>query len=444
MCPHFTKRRLALHIVKKLQERGYSAYFAGGCVRDALMERKPQDYDIVTAAKVADIRKIFKRTVSVGAHFGVVLVVENGIPFEVATLRGSEGGKSSCDPYLDALKRDFTINGMLYDPIKRKVLDFVGGREDIHRKIVRVIGEPAQRLKEDRLRLLRAVRLAVNLGFRIERRTSETIRTMSGQLARVSKERIRDELIKIMTGPNPYRGVALMDSLGLLHAVLPEVTRFKGVQQPEEFHPEGDVFTHTLLMLKRLKNASEVLAFSALLHDVGKPDAYRLAERIRFDGHDRIGEILGKDILTRLRFPTKLIKSIVGCVGNHINLLNAPKMKEATLKRLMMKDTFEYELELHRIDSLASHGDLALWKFLKQRYREFGDEPVKPRPLLNGHELMEMGFLQGPVIGRIQKELVDMQLENRITTKAQARSWVRKSFELEQVGVCDTIKSWKS
>lgn len=421
---------MAVEIVKKLQGRGFQAYFAGGCVRDLVMRRTPQDYDIATEATPAEVSRLFTRTIPVGRRFGIVLVVENRIPFEVATFRGEKSKEFSPRPEADVKKRDFTINGLLYDPVRRKVFDYLGGRKDIEKKIIRFIGDPEERIREDSLRLIRAVRLAVGLGFTIEKRSYQAIRRMSVRIRRVSKERIRDELAGILTAPDPYRGFRLLDDTGLLSVILPEVERMKGVMQPEEFHPEGDVFTHTLLMLKGLKKSSLVLALGVLLHDVGKPQTFAVRERIRFNGHDRIGAELAKKIMKRLRFPNTEITKVAACIENHIRILNAPRMREATLQRLFLRETFVDELELHRLDCLASHRDLKVWRFLKKKFIDFKKKPAEEKPLLSGNDLLRMGFAEGPVIGRIHRELLDLQLEGKLRTRAEARQWVRKHREM--------------
>ncbi len=422
------KRKLAIEIIRTLRRNNFRAYFAGGCVRDMVMQKTPCDYDIATDASPGQIRESFKKTVFVGAQFGTVLVIKNGISFEVTTFRGKKRNEFSGNPKTDALNRDFTVNGLLYDPLGRLVIDYCGGRIDIKKKLIRCIGNPFKCFKQDRLRPLRAIRQACGLGFRIEEKTFEAVKKFKNEITKVSKERLRGELVEIMTGQNPYLGMKLLDETGLSSVLLPEVEGLKGVQQPPKFHPEGDVFTHTMLLIKNLKCADIILSFACLLHDVGKPSTYTKTDRIRFNGHDKAGARLAEQILKRLRFSNEEVRKIAYCIDNHMRIMNAMKMREATLKKMFLKDTFETELKLHRLDCIASHNDLKIYKFLKRKYREFKKRPILPRPLLNGHEIMAMGFREGPVIGRIQKGLIDLQLERKIKTKNKAREWVSKKW----------------
>ncbi|MFH1848123.1 MAG: CCA tRNA nucleotidyltransferase [Candidatus Omnitrophota bacterium] len=423
------KEKLALDILKALRRRGFQAYFVGGCVRDMVLRKSPADYDIATDARPARVKKIFKNTVSVGAAFNTVLVIKDNVPVEVSTFRAGEKAKFSGDAKTDALNRDFTINALLYDPAKKKYLDFAGGIEDIKNKIIRPPGSPARCIAQDRLRALRAIRFAANLGFSIEKNTINEILKLKAGILKVSKERIRNELALILTGPNPYLGFRLMDEAGMLAHILPEVEAMKGVKQPEQYHPEGDVFTHTMLMLKELKNSGLILALSVLLHDVGKPPTFTRTDRIRFNGHDKMGARMAEVILKRLRFSNDEIRQVARCIDNHMRLMHSVKMREAKLKRLFLEPTFEAELELHRIDCAASHGDMTIYKFLKRKYTAFKKRPIKPRPILGGDELIKMGFAEGPIIGKIHREMVDMQLERRLRSKKQAKAWVGKSYK---------------
>jgi len=422
------KKKLALEIINTLRKNGFQAYLAGGCVRDMVMKKTPGDYDIATDAAPGQLKKIFKKTVFVGAQFGTVLVVKNGVAMQVTTFRGNNIREFSKDPVTDASNRDFTINGLLYDPVKKGILDYVGGRADIKKRLIRCIRDPHTCFGQDKLRILRAVRFSSVLNFRIDKKTLEAVKKFSPQISEASRERIRDELIKILTGERPYLGMDLLDKTGLIAVILPEIEALKGVEQPPKFHPEGDVFTHTMLLMKGLKNADTALAFACLLHDVGKPATYKKADRIRFNGHDKVGAGIAEEVLKRLRFSNDEIRKVAYCVDNHMRIMNAMKMREATLKRMFLKDTFETELELHRLDCMASHGDLRIYKFLKRKYRAFKKKPIAPQPVLNGHEIMAMGFNQGPVIGKIQKEMVALQLEGKIRSKDKAREWVRKRW----------------
>ncbi len=420
-----TKRRPAEAIVRRLQTKDRQAYFAGGCVRDLVMRRKPKDYDVVTDAVPAEISRLFRRTIPVGRRFGMVLVIEHGIPIEVSTFRGARAGGFSRSPEADVRKRDFTVNGLLYDPVRREIFDYVGGREDIRRKTIRFIGDPDERVGEDGLRLIRAVRLAAELGFEIEKKSHAVLRRRAGEISRVSRERVRDELVKILTGPAPARAFRMLDDTGLLPVILPEVAAMKGVKQPEEFHPEGDVFTHTLLMLDRLAGSSPTLALAVLLHDVGKPATFSVSDRIRFDGHDRRGAEMTKEIMKRLRFSNAETNRVVAGVENHMRVLNALRMRPATRERMFLRETFLEELELHRLDCLASHGDLSVWRFLKRRYGEFRKRPPPVKPLLNGHDLIGLGWREGPGIGRVLCRLLELQLAGKLKTKDEARRWVK-------------------
>lgn len=431
-----SKKKLALEIVRALRKNGHTAYFVGGCVRDLLLKKKPKDFDIATDALPETVKSIFPKTVPVGAQFGVMLVVQDGQPFEVATFRADKGYRDSRRPTgvrftnarEDALRRDFTVNGLFYDPLSRETLDWVGGRKDLRRKIIRAIGDPRRRFTEDKLRMLRAVRFAGALGFKIESKTLAAIKRQAKGISRISQERIRDELVKMFTGPRPALALTLLDKTGLLKEVLPEVHRMKGVSQPRAFHPEGDVFVHTKLLLKRLKAAPTVLAFGCLLHDVGKPATFKRADRIRFNGHDRVGARIAERILERLRFSNELKEKITACVEGHMRFKDVKAMRESTLKRFFQRDTFETELEQHRLDCLASHGDLSNWRFLKEKLKKLTRAQIKPEPLVNGHDLLKLGFAEGPLIGKILKSVEEAQLEGNLTAKEQALEWVITSF----------------
>jgi putative nucleotidyltransferase with HDIG domain len=397
---------------------------------------EPHDIDIATDATPERLQQLFPKTIPVGAQFGVVLVLENDHQFEVATFRRDEAYVDGRRPSAvrfgsaeeDAQRRDFTINGLFYDPMTEQVIDFVGGRADIERKIVRTIGEPQQRFSEDKLRLLRCVRFASNLGFEIEPATLAAVKEMAGQIHVVSAERIRDELIKIFTRPNAGRGLELLDETGLLKEILPEISAMKGVEQPPEFHPEGDVFLHTKLMLSSLPlNPSVVLAFAVLLHDVGKPATFeRAPDRIRFNEHDRVGAEMAEKILRRLRFSNEQIEQIVLCVREHMRLQHVQEMRPAKLKRILARETFPVELELHRIDCEASHRNLDNYEFLKAKAAELPAEVVKPAPLLTGHDLLALGLKPGPMVGKILREVEELQLEERLKSREEALAHVRQ------------------
>jgi poly(A) polymerase len=433
-----TKKEYALQIVQKLRESGYEALFAGGCVRDMVMAKEPHDFDIATSAKPDEVMKLFTRTVPVGAQFGVVLVLLEEYQFEVATFRSdsdyADGRRPTEVKFTssreDVQRRDFTVNGLLYDPITDKVIDYVGGMTDIQKRIVRTIGDAHKRFSEDKLRLLRAVRFASNLGFEIDSDTFDVLKKLAPLITVVSAERIRDELIKIFIGENPGRGLELLDQSGLLRVVLPEVEAMKGVEQPPEFHPEGDVYVHTKMLMDFLKNADLVLAFGSLFHDVGKPPTKTVSDRIRFNNHQTVGARMTEKILKRLRFSNREIEDIVSCVENHMRFKDVQQMREAKLKRFMGRPTFLTELELHRIDCLSSHGILANWEFLKVKYEEFQKEEPRPEPLLTGHDLIQMGFKPGPRFKEILTAVEDAFLEKKLLTPEEAKAWVKEKYTL--------------
>lgn len=431
------KKEQALEIIRILKGKGYEAYFAGGCVRDMVMEKEPHDYDIATSALPEEVMTIFSRTVPVGAQFGVVLVLTDENQFEVATFRSDVGYTDGRRPTKvrftssreDVLRRDFTVNGLLYDTEKDKMIDYVDGVKDIHQKLIRTIGDPYKRFEEDKLRLIRAVRFSANLNFEIEEQTFKTLTEYASQIQVVSAERIRDELVKIFTGAYPSRGLELLDRSGLLKIILPEVEAMKGVEQPPEFHPEGDVFIHTKMMLDQLKNADLVLAFSCLLHDVGKPLTQSFKDRIRFNDHENVGGRMTEKILRRLRFSNHDIEQIVDCVANHMRFKDVQRMREARLKRMMAKPTFLAELEMHRLDCMASHGIICNWEFLKKKYEEFEKEPPPAKPLITGKDLIEMGYVPGPKFKEILTAAEDAYLEKRLSNLDEAKNWVNENFK---------------
>ncbi len=431
------KKKLALQIVETLTKKGYEAFFVGGCVRDLLLKKTPKDFDVATNATPKVVSSIFPKTVAVGAKFGVMVVIMDGVNFEVATFRADKGYQDGRHPTgvrftnakEDALRRDFTANGIFYDPLKRQVLDWVDGEKDLKKGIIRAIGEPKRRFTEDKLRMLRAVRFASVLGFKIEPKTFKAIKQFAPKIHEVSQERVRDELIKMFTGPAPGMAFSLLDKTDLLKEVLPEIHRMKGVQQPKAFHPEGDVFVHTKLLMEQLKSPSIVLAFGCLLHDVGKPDTYRRLDRIRFNGHDRVGAQITEKMLERLRFSNDLKDKIVACVEGHMRFKDVKQMRESTLKRFLQRETFDTELEQHRIDCLASHGDLSNWRFLKKKIKLLSREEIKPKPLLSGKDLLELGYSEGPLIGKMLRAVEEAQLERILTGKEQAIDWIKENFK---------------
>jgi len=431
-------RQLAENIIQRLRRAGHQAWLVGGCVRDLLLGREPEDYDVATDAPPDEVRALFGNARLVGAHFGVVLVAQGEAEVEVATLRTDhcyrDGRRPSAvsfetDPRRDVERRDFTINGLLLDPTTGEVLDFVGGREDLAAGLIRAIGDPDRRFAEDHLRMLRAVRFAAGLGFRIEPQTQEAIRRHREQIRRISPERIRDELIRILTQGGARRGLELMDETGLLEIILPEVAAMKGVPQPVEFHPEGDVWTHVLLMLEMMQNPSVTLALGVLLHDVGKPPTYRLAERIRFDEHDQVGARLAVEIMTRLRFAGEQIRRVEALVQHHLRWRHVQQMRESKLKRFLALEHFDEHMELHRLDCLASHRNLDNYYFVARKLAETPPEALKPKRLLTGHDLIRAGFQPGPAFSEILREVEDAQLESQIRTPEEALAFVLARFE---------------
>ena len=432
------KERIAVGMVRRMRERGYDAYFVGGCVRDMLMGREQHEYDIATSARPEEVSALFHRVVPVGKQFGVMLVIEEGHAFHVATFRSDmeyrDGRKPTGVVFSsareDVLRRDFTVNGLLYDPLEGHLHDFVEGERDIRGKLIRTIGEPRRRFAEDKLRLLRAVRFSSTLGFEIEGETLRAIKELATEIGVVSQERIRDELVKIMIGPRAGSGLDLLDETGLLEVILPEVYAMKGVKQPERFHPEGDVFEHTKQMLNRMEGPSVVLAFAVLLHDVGKPPTFVVRDRIRFPKHQTVGAKLARDVCDRLRFPGHVRDRIAACVENHMIFLDAGRMRESTIKRLINRPTFEDELELHRLDCLASDLDLSAWEYLVRKREEYSREEISPAPLITGRDLLSCGYPEGRLIGEILIAVEEMQLEDRLKSREEVLEWVRKRWPL--------------
>ncbi|HTW46207.1 MAG TPA: CCA tRNA nucleotidyltransferase [Acidobacteriaceae bacterium] len=432
----------AEEIVERLRAEGYEAYFAGGCVRDLLLHHEPADFDVATNAHPDAVLKMFPRTFAVGAHFGVVLVADEvdgrEIVTEVATFRSDEAYTDGRRPESvkfsesaeeDVVRRDFTINGMLLDPQTGTVLDYVGGRADLASKLIRAIGDPVQRLEEDKLRMLRAVRFAARFDFEIEPRTEAAVRELAATIHQVSRERIRDEMTRMLTEGRARRAFELLDRTGLLKEVLPEIDRLHGVEQPPEFHPEGDVWAHTMMLLEQLPaGVSATLAWGALLHDVGKPATFQPGPgRIRFNGHVEVGMRIAEDIGRRLRFSNEELTQIVALVENHMRFGDVERMKASTLKRFFRLNQFEQHLALHRMDCLASHRDLTLYNFAKAKYEETPSEEVRPALLLTGRDLIAAGYKPGPEFKRLLALAEDAQLEGRIRTKQEALALVAES-----------------
>ena len=432
----------AREICSRLRGRGHIAYFAGGCVRDMVRGCAPKDIDIVTDARPEQVQRIFPRTHAVGAHFGVVVVIENEFQFEVATFRSDDvyldGRRPTAvhfsSPEEDAKRRDFTINGMFFDPENDTVIDFVGGRADIEAKLIRAIGEPPQRFTEDRLRLLRAVRFATTLDFQIEQKTWNAVVANAAAITQISAERIRDELVRIFLSPHRLRGWDLLDASGLLRAIIPEIEAMKGCAQPPQFHPEGDVFQHTRLMLELLpEKVSVPLVFSVLLHDVAKPPTASVDEagRIRFNAHDRVGAEMTEQIMERLRFSRAEIDATVEMVRQHMVFKDVPRMRLAKLKRFMARPTFDDELELHRVDCASSHAMLDNYDFLIRKKEEFANVPIIPPPLVTGDDLIGLGMKPGPKFGEILEAVETRQLEGTLKSREEALDWLKQEYSVE-------------
>jgi putative nucleotidyltransferase with HDIG domain len=433
----FTSEQLAHGVVRRLRAAGHKAWLVGGCVRDLLLGRAPKDFDVAKDARPDVVTELFHRSEQVGAHFGVVLVREETAQVEVATFRSdhlyTDGRRPErvhfeTDPRQDVLRRDFTINALLLDPDTGEVLDYVCGRSDLDKGIVRAIGNPEIRFREDHLRLLRAVRFAARLNFRIEPATMAAMQTLHSLILKTSAERVRDELIRILTEGGARYGFELLDQSGLLSDLLPEVAAMKGVEQPPEFHPEGDVWVHTLLLLDKLRDPTPTLALGALLHDVGKPPTFRVAERIRFDGHVEEGVKLAHEILNRLRFSHEQTEQVEALVANHMRFGDANKMKESTLKRFLRLPKFDEHLELHRLDVLSSNGLLGNYNLVKHRLQNMPVEELKPKPLLGGNDLIAAGYVPGPRFSEMLAAAEDAQLEGRIHTREEALELVRQQF----------------
>lgn len=429
--------KLAKQIVEKLKQHSFEAVIAGGWVRDKLLGAQSSDIDIATNATPQEVEKIFPKTIPVGKAFGVMIVVLEGEQFEVATFRtdsdSSDGRRPDSVTFSsmkeDAERRDLTINGLFFDPLTENVHDFVGGQQDIEDGVIRFIGNPSQRIAEDKLRILRAVRFAARMDFKIESATLEALKKHCGEVVTVSAERIGEELLKMLRLENADKAFLLLKETGILKHVLPEISAMVGVEQSPEHHPEGDVFVHTMLALKHLpENATDELRMAALLHDVGKPVVTKFERgRWRFDGHEITGAEMTDEILSRLRFSNEFIKRVSALVANHMKFIHVKQMRVAKLKRFVRQDHFEEHKALHKVDSLASHGDLSSLEFLETL--EFPPETIKPKPLINGHDLIKLGLKPGPKFKEILVEFEDAQLEGRITTREEALKMLEKALK---------------
>jgi len=455
-------------IVERLQRAGFSAFWVGGCVRDFLLGREPQDFDIATDAKPEQVEKLFKRTIAIGKKFGVMVVVEGKQQFQVATFRAESDYQDGRRPEkvvfasaeADAQRRDFTVNGLFYDPLMEKIHDWVGGEKDLRAKIIRTIGAPKERFAEDHLRLLRAVRFAAQLDFKIEPKTFAAIQSLAPKIKGISAERIRDELIKLFAPPKlgapascrrvaasrivelaggtpalpgAVRGLDLLRDSGLLEHILPEVTATISCEQSPDYHPEGSVFNHIRLMLSQLPaNASKSLPWAVLFHDIAKPltmERDAITGAIHFYGHDKIGAVMAEKILERLRFPRKQIDEIAVCVKHHMQFKDVPQMRKATLRRLLLRETFPLELELHRLDCLGSHGSLEVYNFLLEHAEELKKKPALRPPLLTGKDLIALGMKPGPAMGALLYEIREKQLSDELKNSREAKAWAKKQIK---------------
>jgi poly(A) polymerase len=428
---------LARAVIAKLRGAGHQAYLVGGSVRDLLLGAKPKDFDVSTDARPERIIDLFPQSGQVGAHFGVVLVRDAGSQVEVATFRSdheyADGRRPASvhfenDPRADVLRRDFTINGLMMEAATGNVLDYVGGRADLESRLVRAIGDPGARFEEDHLRLLRAIRFAARLGFEIDSATFEAVRRHHALILKVSAERVRDELTRILTEGGARRGFELLDASGMLADLLPEVAAMKGVGQPPEFHPEGDVWRHTLLLLEGLDHPTPTLAWGALLHDVGKPPTFRVAERIRFDGHVEEGVKLAHGILNRLRFSRDDMERVEALIANHMRFKDAHRMKQSTLKRFLRMADFGEHLELHRLDCLAGNRNLENYTLVQRKLEELPEEQLKPAPLVTGADLIAAGYQPGPRFAKMLAAVEDAQLEGRVGSRDEALAMVNEMF----------------
>jgi poly(A) polymerase len=449
-----TSREMANSICERLRSSGHQALLVGGCVRDILLRREPADYDVATDATPDEVTALFPESVAVGAQFGVILVPGNGSRVEVATFR-ADGGYSdgrhpdavafAQSPKEDVQRRDFTINGLLMRHDTGEVLDYVGGQADLRAGVIRAIGEPDRRFREDKLRLLRAVRFAARFRFNVEAATLDAIRSHPGEIAQVSAERVRDELTKLLTEGAARRGFELLDETGLLAVVLPEIGALKGVEQPPQFHPEGDVWIHTRMMIEKLAaGVSPTLAWGVLLHDVGKPATFKSAQetgdRIRFDGHVDVGIRIAQDIAGRLRFSNQDTEQIVALVANHMRFKDVEQMRASTLKRFIRLPRFEEHLELHRLDCEASHGRLESYGFVSRTLAETPAEQIRPQRLMTGNDLLEMGYRQGPLFSEILRAVEDAQLEGSLRTRQEAKEYVQANFAKTERRMVDKLE----
>ncbi len=427
----------ARKICSLLQKKGYIAYFAGGCVRDLIMKRKPIDYDIATNAMPEEVHRCFPHSITLWKHFGVVRVLLHEGEYEVTTFRSDgpylDGRHPSSvvftSPKEDAQRRDFTINALFLNPETNQIIDYVGGQEDIQQGVIRTVGDPYHRFSEDYLRLLRSARFSARFNFKIEENTLKAMKELHAGIQKVSAERIRDELVKILIEGNPYSAFKILDHTHLLSEILPEISTLKGIEQDTEYHPEGDVFTHTLLTLKQLKNPSPVLAMAVLLHDIGKKQTITFTDRIRFPKHEAIGAQIAKQVMGRLKFSRSEIEDTLWLIKNHMTLLQYNQMRESTRKRLFKNPLFPLLLELVHIDIQTSHGNISSIQQIKKDYETFLTDLPKDQPLLRGQDLIALGFSPGPLFRTILNEVENAQLEGILKTQEEAIQFVLRHWQ---------------
>jgi len=438
-----TLRATAQSVTQRLIDAGYTALYAGGCVRDSLLSQAPKDYDIATSATPEQVKTLFPKADSIGAHFGVMLVKKNCSHFEIATFRNDgsyhDGRRPESVTYStpeeDALRRDFTINGLFEHPLSGEIIDFVNGQADLSSRKIRAIGDANQRFSEDALRLMRAVRFACVLDFEIETDTLAAIKNNSHKLQQISIERVRDEFNKILLSPNRAKGLELLRETNLLSHFLPEVLELIGCEQPPQWHPEGDVYQHTKIMLHMLKEKPSLeLVLSVLFHDIGKPATYTYSQeedRIRFNGHDAVGADMTEEILRRMRYPNQTIEATQAMVANHMNFMHVRQMRTAKVKRFLARPHIQDEMELHRVDCASSNGITENYDFLREKEQEFANQPIIPQPLLKGSDLIELGYTPGPHFKNILTAIQTEQLEGHLNTTEQASAWVQRHFPLQ-------------
>ena len=445
------QKKAARKVVETLQQKGYAALFAGGCVRDELLGREPRDYDVATDALPDDVEALFPKTVAIGKAFGVIAVIDGKETVEVATFRKDVGTRDGrhpetvqfCADKEDALRRDFTVNGMFYDPVSDQLYDYVNGRHDLeHRRIV-AIGDPSERFREDHLRMLRAIRFAYTLSFTLEPETEHAIHAMAHLIKYISAERIEMELTRMLVdSPRPGDALQHLHRVGLLEHILPEILPMIGQKQPPQYHPEGDVFEHTVLMLNLMhaepaeapSYTPRELAYTVLLHDVGKPPTARIGPgtdgkpRIRFDGHAEVSAGIAEVILSRLKFPNKERKHILDAVRGHMRFMDVQKMRASTLRKMIGAETFDLEMELHRLDCIGSHGMLDNHDFIRAYVEEMENEPILPEPWISGRDLLDMGIREGRLVGQILKEAYDAQMEDRFRKRGDLLAWIKSRY----------------